>query len=308
MAKPIWSTLQPSEINSAFNKINEREYDRIRSFLKSRQGNWTANAAFDPVNKSRNRYTNVFPWDKNRVHLPIAKHIKTLDYINASYVTLSNDSKYIATQGPIESTIHHFWGMCFNEATKNKEKTAVVLMVTPLIEDNIVKCHRYWPDSIDPILDLSNLMLQDGIDLPMGLQVHYKDHEDYEEYTKTTIELVSGEEHRLVFHYYYHNWSDAKTPPRPDSLAKLLEELTNVKKQYHILTPIVHCSAGVGRTGTFIAMDYFLNHPSILTKNTSNDPIHEVFKKMRDDRLMMIQTVNQYLFIYNFFKHKLSLQ
>ncbi|WEJ95548.1 tyrosine protein phosphatase 1 [Yamadazyma tenuis] len=175
------------------------------------------------------------------------------------------------------------------------------------MEDRMVKCHKYWPDSVDPVLDMSADVLIDQLDFPKGLKASYVSCQEFPDYKMTEILLESGDTQKRVLHYYYHSWADSKVPTKPQSLIELSDALSKLKKEYKVTKPIVHCSAGVGRTGTFIALDFLHNHTSYLMKSTSSDVIHDVLKKLRDGRVMMVQTLNQYMFLYAFFKKDLGL-
>ncbi|CAH6721205.1 tyrosine-protein phosphatase 1 [[Candida] jaroonii] len=285
--RPFWMKIPNTTIEDAFNKVTRTEIDRIRA-----GDTWTHSVAAKPQNKLRNRYTDVFPWDKNRVKLP-SKHN---DYINASHIDLP-DSRYIASQGPLRQTIHHFWSMCYNESQRRGEDDIIIVMITPLVENNRKKCEKYWPDES---WDLSSLLKEDQIDLP-SMNITNDRSTSFSKFTLTELSLTVGDDVKKVWHYYYHDWADTRTPSDGLSLIELSNQVHKLKSTKKVQVPIIHCSAGVGRTGTFIALDYFNIHDELLVDAENSDPIYELFQLLRNDRLLMIQTLEQYEFLYEFF-------
>lgn len=304
MSKPSWAEKSTSSIRDSFNRISQRELDRLSQHTLDPTSKFNGIEALKPRNSNRNRYSNVFAWEGERVRLPVKKGYS--DYINASNVKLTENHKYIASQGPLTSTIHHFWTMCWNEAEKNKEDTIAIIMLTPLEEMGVTKCTKYWPDHRNPHMDLTDDILEDGIELPQ-LTVDLINVQKLNSYTLSTIKLQCECESKTIYHYYYHDWADTRIPVYPDTLIELLNTLRTLQSSHNISTPIIHCSAGVGRTGTFIGLDYFNHNRSLLTSITSHDPILEIFKQMRDSRMMMIQTSSQFIFLYQYFKQILNL-
>lgn len=302
MLEPTWYKLKPSSIKDNFVKVNQLGLDRVTQALNNPfPGKFSINEGLKPINILRNRYSNIFPWDYTRVKLPVKNSAN--DYINASHIVLDHDLKYIATQGPKDQTIHHFWSMCYDQANKSCEDTIIIVMITPLIENNMIKCCKYWPDSIDKVFDLSSDVQMDGIDLD-GLKLSYVLELETPHYVLTQLSLMTDENHpKTVFHFHFKNWADSQVPLSGDSLSQLLDDISHYKSKYNVSTPIIHCSAGVGRTGTFIALDYLKRHQSLLTESAGvGDPIFKVFSSLRDQRVMMIQNVHQYKFLYDYFK------
>lgn len=253
---------------------------------------WTVKAAFDPRNKDRNRYSNVLPWDRTRVRLPCLKGGS--DYINASFVQL-DDRKYIAAQGPLRNTIHHFWSMCFSQAEETGSLAVFIAMVTPLIEQNREKCSQYWPTKHQGTWDMSEALRAECLALH-GLTVTWLSEEFSDEFVLTTLRLESGGISKKVYHYYYLDWRDTLTPKSVAPLLLLSRKIQEAKQIDPRLIPVVHCSAGVGRTGTFIAIDHFLHLDFDVTSDT--DLVFETVKTLRDHRMMMVQTSQQYAFLY----------
>ncbi|CAK7896016.1 tyrosine-protein phosphatase 1 [[Candida] anglica] len=257
----------------------------------------TANNVF------RNRYSNVFPWDATRVKLPAVEPHS--NYINASYIKLSDKKQYIAAQGPLKTTIHHFWSMCYHESEKQGNDVIVVGMVTPLSESGITKCEKYWPSKEDDTLDFTNLIEKDGLnideDSKFKLQFIREKYNAKGDFIETELELKSSTKTKKVYHYYYFKWADTKTPPSVEPLLELSREL-QMHSEYskeNPPVPVIHCSAGVGRTGTFIVLDYLLSRAKDTKKDDLvEDIIEDTVEKCRSQRMMMVQTIHQYQYLY----------
>lgn len=300
----MWTELTQTSIKERFMRVNQLEFERINPALNRQSNQWSVNEGILNKNAGRNRYTNVIPWDYTRVKLPVKPGGN--DYINASHIKLGEDLNYIATQGPKDQTVHHFWSMCFAEADKRGEDHIIVVMITPLVENNVIKCCKYWPDHIDKQYDFTQEVNDDEIDIS-GLKVSYKKETEFPDYVLTELQLTGNGKVKTVWHFHFKNWADSRVPLNGDSLSELLNAIKEYQHKYKVTAPVVHCSAGVGRSGTFIALDYLKNHPQVLMdKSSSVDPIYEVFRALRDQRLMMIQTVHQYIFLYDYFKRLLN--
>lgn len=299
MVLPPFLTLSPAQKRTRFLEILDACDGHLEeAFSATPDSKWSIQTAVMPQNRLRNRYLNVFPWDRTRVPLHTTG-VDSSDYINASWVTLSPKAQYIAAQGPLETTVHHFWAMCFGQAVQNNTDTVVVAMVTPLVEMGREKCFKYWPDENRGTWDFSELMARDRIG-PNSLTLAWKSQELHSDgFTVTTLKLQSGDVSKTVLHYYYEQWQDTKVPDSVEPLVALSEEISAVKNLHPTLVPVVHCSAGVGRTGTFIAIDYFRNFADPFD-GSHVDPVAEVVTQLRDQRMMMVQTVHQYVFLYDY--------
>lgn len=294
---PPFLTLSAAQQRARFNELS-RIFDSHleEAFSQVPKSPWSISVAVAANSRSRNRYLNVFPWDRTRVMLPVLGE-NGWDYINASWIKLSPEARYIATQGPLTDTVHHFWAMCFDQAVKLNAEAVVIAMVTPLVELGREKCHKYWPSHNHTHWDLSEVLQRDEIG-PDILTVTWLGEELHNDgFTVTTLKLQSGDVSKTVYHYYYEGWQDTKVPDAVEPLISLSEEIASVRAAHPSLIPIVHCSAGVGRTGTFIAIDY-LRHHSNPFDGSLVDPVLDVVKRMRDGRMMMVQTEHQYMFLY----------
>ncbi|MBN3294185.1 PTPRM phosphatase, partial [Polypterus senegalus] len=232
--------------------------------------------AVKEANSKKNRYAKIVPYDYSRVilHQPPGKEEN--DYINASYIQGFNKSRcYIATQGPLESTIEDFWSMVW------QENSEMIIMLTNLTENQTVKCAKYWPDTSDNYGDFTITLLKT---------------EKTSEVITRTFEMTKEGSclRRTITHSLYTAWPDHGVPKTASGLRHI------VHKIHTIVNPksgpiIVHCSAGIGRTGTLIALDYLL----MMAKDEKRVDVVQCVSKMREQRMNMVQTLDQYMFIYD---------
>lgn len=264
---------------------------------------WPVSAALQ--NRRRNRYLNVLPWDKTRVRLD-----SPADYINASWVEVCGRT-YIAAQGPLASTAAHFWAMCFSEAQRRGCDTVAVCMVTPLVESGVEKCARYWP-AAGQQWDFGPQLARDSV-APRNLTLTWEGVQAAAagvEVTQMRLALAAGE--KRVVHYAYLGWRDTLVPESPAPLLALSGALAQLRAAEPALVPVVHCSAGVGRTGTFIALDAWAQTspqtalaplsprdcPVPDSPDWPDDPVYQTVRRLRACRMMMVQTVHQYMWLY----------
>ncbi|KAL8588982.1 hypothetical protein ACOMHN_065764 [Nucella lapillus] len=254
----------------------------LLEFEKLRQMKATDNMEVAKLveNKCRNRYRNVLPYDCNRVRLQTLG-LEGNDYINASDVRLCVKGRedplcYIACQGPLAGTQGHFWQMVW-EAGSN-----VVVMLTQETESGKVKCHRYWPQAPDQPLHLAE-----------GYTVQLRREETVGDFEVRHLRLYSQDsgEEREVVQLHYTTWPDHGVP---DTAYPMLQ-FVRLMHQLHRSGPfVVHCSAGIGRSGVLIAVDTALTHIE-----TGDDvDLFDIVSEMRHQRYGMIQTQDQYLFCY----------
>lgn len=206
---------------------------------------WSREVSERPENADRNRYASVRPWDHSRVILPIEDNEN--DYIDASWIQLGS-RVYIAAQGPLPSTVGDFWHMVYAYGGE----PSLIVMLTPLYEHSIEKCSKYWPDSKN-----EPRVIHAERGFHFGFDIHLVGSKEYENYTWSTLRIVPSDASRpsrTVNHVYYHSWLDYSKPNANSDLHSLIHFLNNDLRNPGA-PPIVHCSAGIGRTGTFIATD-----------------------------------------------------
>ncbi|NXV51564.1 PTN9 phosphatase, partial [Uria aalge] len=264
------------------------EYEDIRR--RSPAGTFVCSLA--PYNQEKNRYGDVPCLDQTRVKLAKPYSCPELtDYINASFMDgYKQRNAYIGTQGPLENTYSDFWRMVW------EQNVLVIVMTTRLEEGGRRKCGQYWPLEKDFQVCFGALTITN-----LGV-------ENLNHYKKTILEIHSSEtrERRLVSHFQYLSWPDYGVP---SSAATLIDFLGAVKQQQRVavsaLGPrfkghpggppvVVHCSAGIGRTGTFCALDICLSQ--LQDVGTLN--IYQTVLRMRTQRAFSIQTPEQYYFCY----------
>ncbi|KAM4703672.1 tyrosine-protein phosphatase non-receptor type 11-like [Rhinophrynus dorsalis] len=244
-----------------------------------------------PENKSKNRYKNILPFDTTRVTLWDADEtVPGSDYINANYIKSEPDDPrgshqckvYIATQGCLQNTVCDFWTMVY------QENTHVIVMTTKEMERSRKKCFRYWPDE--------NCTKEYGCISVRSLGVHLE--KDYIlrelEMTRTDRE----ESPRHISHYQYLSWPDHGVPNEPGGVLSFLDEINTAQQSISQSGPIVvHCSAGIGRTGTIIVVDMLVDIINRQGLDCDID-IPKTIQMVRRQRSGMVQTEAQYKFIY----------
>ncbi|KAF6317774.1 protein tyrosine phosphatase non-receptor type 20 [Rhinolophus ferrumequinum] len=200
------------------------------------------------------------------------------DYINASYIRITNAGEeyfYIATQGPLPGTTDDFWQMIL------ENNCNVIVMITREIEDRIVKCHHYWPISMKKPLELKNCYI---------VLENYQILQYFIIRIFQVVRKSTGTSH-IVKQLQFTNWPDHGTPAPVDGFIKYVRYV----RRSHLTGPmVVHCSAGVGRTGVFLCVDVVF---CAIEKNFSFN-IRNIVAQMREQRHGMVQTKEQYCFCY----------
>jgi len=280
------STIPAAEIVERIDDMKRRgtidaEFAQIKADTMNFPVSFTASQ--EQYNLKKNRYLNVKPLDSTRVKL---SHSGTLggDYVNANYVSGWQQPKaYIATQGPIPGTFTDFWRMIW------EENTGVIVMVTKETEMGKRKCDKYWPEQGQP--------LQCGT-----LEVLYRDYDDSDEsLCIRRMELRSSifNESREVVQYQVKSWPDQGVPENGGQFLQLVhqvrEETQSAMGRGQNGPVVTHCSAGIGRTGTFIAVDTTLRR--LLA--AGNIDLMSTVNHMRQERVGSVQTIAQYRFCYD---------
>ncbi|XP_060885220.1 receptor-type tyrosine-protein phosphatase O isoform X3 [Labrus mixtus] len=245
--------------------------------LKSVGLDLSHDAADLPINRPKNRYTNILPYDFSRVKLISMHNDEGSDYINANYIPGYKHAKeYIATQGPLPETRNDFWKMVL------QQKSPIIVMLTQCNERRRVKCDHYWPFTDEPVMygEISAEMLSET---------------ESPEWIIRKIRLGYADESQDILHLNYTSWPDHGVPT-VNAIESILQFVHIVRQQANRTKDpiIVHCSAGVGRTGTFIALDRLMQH---IREHEFADILGMV-SEMRSHRLSMVQTEEQYVFIH----------
>ncbi|XP_052828236.1 receptor-type tyrosine-protein phosphatase T isoform X2 [Octopus bimaculoides] len=234
----------------------------------------TCKAANLQENKAKNRYKNIVAYDHSRVILEKCKDSDS-DYINANYIDgFNKPKKYIASQGPTSAIIADFWQMLWQvNCTK-------LVMLTNLIETGKTKCEKYWPDK--------------EVKISGDLKIRCIREQNFSDFTIRSFFLQKGEEPvRKLDQFHFTSWSDHGVPPTPTGLVNFMMKIRN-DSEAETGPLVVHCSAGIGRSGTFIALDFLMDEA--LHQGTID--IFGCVNRMRKARLNMVQIEDQYEFIY----------
>ncbi|APA10775.1 hypothetical protein sscle_07g055450 [Sclerotinia sclerotiorum 1980 UF-70] len=333
---PHFLNLSPSALGSKFIALRNHE-QTLRTMPNT--------LLYHPVVLSRNRYSDVYPWEHHRINL----HSLQFGYINASPIALrtangsgEEQENYIATQGPRDNGYDGglFWEMCW------QENVEVVVMLTRPVEEGKEKCGVYYAEDVEEVKRIGEWEVrcvgkeEEGGTVRRTLKLRrvgraarsvstasgasigngtvgtietVEEHSEEEKETEIKIEELQEEEaqieERTIHHFLFESWPDNDIPQSPADIHSLLT-LLDVSRaaNNHSITPrVVHCSAGVGRTGTFIALDHLLReldmgHLDGLSKD--KDPVLETVKRLRDQRMLMVHKVAQYVMIYNVLKEK----
>ncbi|XP_069571427.1 receptor-type tyrosine-protein phosphatase T isoform X5 [Brachyistius frenatus] len=227
-------------------------------------------------NRNKNRYGNIIAYDHTRVRLQLLDGDPHSDYINANYIDgYHRPRHYIATQGPMQETVRDFWRMVW------QENSASIVMVTNLVEVGRVKCVRYWPDETEVYGDIKVTLIET---------------EPLAEYVIRTFTVQKKGHHEIreLRQFHFTSWPDHGVPCYATGLLGFI-------RQVKFLNPpdagpiAVHCSAGAGRTGCFIAVDIMLD----MAENEGVVDIFNCIRELRSQRVNMVQTEEQYVFVHD---------
>uniref|UniRef100_A0A915Q124 Uncharacterized protein n=1 Tax=Setaria digitata TaxID=48799 RepID=A0A915Q124_9BILA len=221
------------------------------------------------ININKNRYRDVCPYDCTRVKISAP----TGDYINASFVNMEIPSsgivnRYIAAQGPLAHTSGDFWIMVWEQLC------TTIVMLTTTIERGRIKCHQYWPRLYENH-DYGRLQISCLSERETASCV----------YREMSIQDKMTKEERRVSQMQYTAWPDHGVPDDPKHFIEFVDEVRRAR--VGSVDPIVvHCSAGIGRTGVLILME------TAACLVEGNEPVYplDIVKTMRDQRAMLIQT------------------
>ncbi|KAF5275049.1 hypothetical protein FQA39_LY06986 [Lamprigera yunnana] len=227
-----------------------------------------------PQNKAKNRYSNLIAYDHTRVKLEKIGNDEYSDYINANYIEGYNSTKaYIATQGPKPSTVNDFWRMVWQENVTH------IIMVANVIEGGKKKSEQYWPNTNERVV-------YGNVDVENQFSQVFADYEF------RSFLVKHGDEQRKIEHLHFTSWPDHGVPLYCQSLVPFLRKLLTIPQGTSPV--VVHCSAGVGRTGTIILSDLCL-------RMAAREGFVDILKhqqSIREQRVNLVDNVEQYKLVH----------
>ncbi|CAM1503851.1 Fc.00g014420.m01.CDS01 [Cosmosporella sp. VM-42] len=308
---PAFLALSMQDIDFRLQELTWSERDRLLEGTRNEAAEDHKFGTFKQVDTEdkgvMDRYANIKPWNYNRVKLRVPEN--ELDYVNASAITVPSHSdptreplRYIAMQGPTEPSFDYVWRMIAEQVSS----PAVIIQLTSMTEGGFVKCHQYFPDNEEHSTWALNENNAWGDDWQADLT-----YESLEELADGAIEKrklllhVQGEEEpRVIWHLLYRRWPDFGVPELED-LDGFFEMMKLSREHSAPSNPrIIHCSAGVGRTGTFITLEHLMRElESGAFENydfptEGPDLVYDTVDMLREQRVGMVQGKLQYQFIY----------
>ncbi|XP_023811637.1 phosphatidylinositol phosphatase PTPRQ isoform X3 [Oryzias latipes] len=228
-----------------------------------------------PWNKSKNRFPNIKPYNNNRVKLLSEPGTAGSDFINASFVSgYLCPNEFIATQGPLPGTVADFWRMIWETGTRS------IAMLTQCYEKGRIRCHKYWPEDNKPMTVFSDILISKVSE------------EAFPDWTIRTLKVEKHGHYILVKHFNYTSWPEHGVPESCSTFIKFVKAIRS--HRHDNSTIAVHCSAGVGRTGVFIALDHLIQH----VRDHEFVDIYGLVAELRSERMCMVQNLAQYIFLH----------
>lgn len=224
-------------------------------------------------NKIKNRYGNLLAYDHSRVKLKPISGVPYSDYINANYIDgYCRPKRYIATQGPKPHTVDDFWRMVW------QENVCKIVMLTGLVENGKNKCEKYWPAKSANYGEV---------------QVHFIAEEKFPDYTIHQLHITLADTTREVKHFHLRSWPDHGVPLYPNVLLSFRKKV-NQYRTFNEAPVVVHCSAGIGRTGAYILLD------NLLEQADAEGVVDVVgqLAAMRQSRMNVVETLEQYNLVH----------
>ncbi|XP_063303215.1 phosphatidylinositol phosphatase PTPRQ [Pelobates fuscus] len=229
-----------------------------------------------PWNRPKNRFTNIKPYNNNRVKLIVDAGVPGSDYINASYVSgYICPNEFIATQGPVAGTVGDFWRMVWETRAKS------IVMLTQCFEKGRIRCHQYWPEDNKPVTVFGDIVITKVVE---DVQI---------DWTTRDLKVERHGDFMMVRQYNFSSWPEHGVPENATPLIHFVK-MVRAGRPHENTPTIVHCSAGVGRTGVFVALDHLVQH---INHHDFVD-IYGLVAELRSERMCMVQNLAQYIFLH----------
>ncbi|XP_047405986.1 phosphatidylinositol phosphatase PTPRQ isoform X4 [Sciurus carolinensis] len=250
----------------------QEEFSELPKFLQD----LSSTDADLPWNRAKNRFPNIKPYNNNRVKLIADASIPGSDYINASYVSgYLCPNEFIATQGPLPGTVGDFWRMVWETRAKT------LVMLTQCFEKGRIRCHQYWPEDNKPVTVFGDIVITK---LMEDVQI---------DWTIRDLKIERHGDYMTVRQCNFTGWPEHGVPENSTPLIHFVK-LVRASRAHDTTPMIVHCSAGVGRTGVFIALDHLTQH---INDHDFVD-IYGLVAELRSERMCMVQNLAQYIFLH----------
>lgn len=250
----------------------QEEFSELPKFLQD----LSSTDADLPWNRAKNRFPNIKPYNNNRVKLIADASVPGSDYINASYVSgYLCPNEFIATQGPLPGTVGDFWRMVWETRAKT------LVMLTQCFEKGRIRCHQYWPEDNKPVTVFGDIVITK---LMEDVQI---------DWTIRDLKIERHGDYMTVRQCNFTGWPEHGVPENSTPLIHFVK-LVRASRAHDTTPMIVHCSAGVGRTGVFIALDHLTQH---INDHDFVD-IYGLVAELRSERMCMVQNLAQYIFLH----------
>jgi len=278
--RPPWSGHVADLDETAFNKLDWSESDLV-DFSKIFKTNHKRQTQV-------NRYPDIVPKRHSAVRLSLIDGRRESGYINASFiqgVEERSTGAYIAAQGPTEASTNSFWQMVWENGC------TIIVMLTDLEEGGSEKCHQYWPERRNSKKRPASEMEEHQYGPLTVTNVSEEERKGGFRLSVLRLQRAFSRDgcHLDVHHYWFRSWKDNTAPGETKSCELLLREVQEQGGLPQSGPWVVHCSAGVGRTGCFLAID----HGSRLLKVSQKVDVLDIIAKLRKDRAGLVQTPKQ---------------
>ncbi|XP_044741511.1 tyrosine-protein phosphatase 69D [Chrysoperla carnea] len=250
----------------------QQEFEQLPDRFPDR----TTRASDARENIYKNRYPDIKAYDQTRVKLSQVDSIAGSDYINANVVLgYKERKKFICAQGPMDNTVCDYWRMIW------EQRLELIMMLTNLEEYSKTKCAKYWPDKTEGTKSFGDI------------NVNHINESRYSDYIIRELKVIRGTEERSVTQYHFLVWKDFMAPEHPHGILKFIKRM-NEAHSLERGPVLVHCSAGVGRTGTLVALDSLLQQ----LQEEQQVTIFNTICDLRHQRNFLVQSLKQYIFVY----------